>query len=262
MNTLKAHRSGFSTRPGILLPDWPAPANVRALQTLRTGGCSPPPWNTLNLGEHVGDEPDRVTANRAALAALLPADPCWLQQVHGTFTVDAATGQKKPEADASWTSETDVVCAVMTADCLPLLFCDRAGGVVAAAHAGWRGLLNGVIENTLKAMGCSPEEVLVWLGPAIGPKAFEVGDEVRNAFLEHSANARTAFMATAPGKWHADLCMLARQRLGAAGVTKIHGGHWCTSSDPQHFFSYRRDGQTGRMATLIWLTREESGKSV
>jgi YfiH family protein len=232
---------------------WPAPANVRALQTLRLGGCSPAPWESFNLGDHVGDDPGRVLANRARLRACLPAEPRWLRQVHGVVTVDAANTPEMPEADAAWSRTAGVVCAVMTADCLPVLFCDRAGTVVAAAHAGWRGLLAGVLESTLAAMACPAGEVMAWLGPAIGPQAFEVGDEVREAFVAASPSAGAAFAAAAPGKWHANLYQLARQRLAEAGVTDVQGGDRCTWSESAHFFSYRRDGCTGRMATLIWL---------
>lgn len=236
-----------------LLPDWPAPAGVRALQTLRTGGCSPAPWRSLNLGDHVGDDPGRVAANRAGLRAQLPAEPLWLNQVHGTSVVDAASATQCVAADAAFSRRPGLVCAVMTADCLPVLFCDRAGTVVAAAHAGWRGLLDGVLENTVAAMQVPPSELLTWLGPAIGPERFEVGDEVRTAFVGRDAGAATCFAAQANGKWLADIYGLARLRLAKLGVTQISGGNACTVSDAERYFSYRRDGVTGRMATLIWL---------
>lgn len=237
----------------FILPDWPAPASVRALQTTRLGGVSPAPWASLNLGDHVGDDPQRVAANRARVQQALPGSPCWLQQVHGVTVVDAALAQPGSEADAAVARVAGAVCAVMTADCLPVLFCNRAGTVVAAAHAGWRGLLAGVLEASIEAMAVPGEEILVWLGPAIGPQAFEVGDEVRAAFVAHDPSADLAFRAGLPGKWLADLELLARQRLQAAGVTAIYGGGLCTVNDPERFFSYRRDGQTGRMASLIWL---------
>lgn len=237
----------------FLIPDWPAPANVRALQTLRDGGCSPAPWNSFNLGGHVGDEAARVAANRARLRAELPGEPCWLRQVHGVDVVDAALAVADTEADAAYATQAGQVCVVMTADCLPVLFCNRQGTVVAAAHAGWRGLLAGVLESTLAAMHCPPGEVMVWLGPAIGPDNFEVGDEVRSAFVAHDAAAGEAFRPQAGGKWLADLYALARRRLNAAGVVAIHGGGLCTVADAGRFFSYRRDGVTGRMASLIWL---------
>ncbi len=237
----------------LLVPDWPAPANVRALQTTRRGGVSPAPWDSFNLGDHVGDDPLRVQANRAELRRHLPAEPCWLQQVHGIHTVDAAQTTDLPTADASFARQAGVVCAVMTADCLPVLFCDRAGTVVAAAHAGWRGLQAGVLEATLVAMAVPAGEVLAWLGPAIGPDAFEVGDEVRAAFLAVDPAAAAAFKPHASGKWLADIYLLARQRLQAAGVASISGGDSCTVNAPESYFSYRRDGVTGRMASLVWL---------
>lgn len=237
----------------LLFPEWPAPAHVRAVQTTRRGGISPDPWDSFNLGDHVGDDPGRVAANRAELRGALPAEPRWLQQVHGVHTVDAAQAADRPTADASFARQVGTVCAVMTADCLPVLFCDRAGTVVAAAHAGWRGLQAGVLEATIAAMAVPAGEILAWLGPAIGPAAFEVGDEVRAAFVANDPDAAEAFKPHAPGKWLADIYRLARQRLLAAGVASISGGNWCTVSDPERFFSYRRDGVTGRMASLIWL---------
>ena len=237
----------------LLLPDWPAPANVRALQTLRTGGCSVPPWHSFNLGDHVGDDPAHVAANRAALRRHLPVEPLWLRQVHGSAAVDADISAKLPAADAAYARQTGTVCAVMTADCLPVLFCDRAGSVVAAAHAGWRGLLDGVLETTVAAMGVPPAELLAWLGPAIGPNCFEVGDEVRAAFAARDPLAAAAFVGHGGGKWLADIYRLARQRLAVAGLGSISGGELCTVSDAARFFSYRRDGVTGRMASLIWL---------
>ena len=236
----------------FLIPDWPAPAHVRALQTLRTGGCSPAPWASFNLGDHVGDEPARVATNRAELRRQLPAEPLWLRQVHGTAVVDAGHVLQAATADASFSVEQGKVCAVMTADCLPVLFCDRAGTVVAAAHAGWRGLLDGILEGTIAAMQRPPADLLAWFGPAIGPGRFEVGSEVRAAFVARDAHAAGCFRPHGD-KWLADIYSLARQRLQAAGVTNIHGGGHCTVSDAERYFSYRRDGVTGRMATLIWL---------
>lgn len=240
----------------LLVPDWPAPARVRALQTLRGGGVSLAPWDTFNLGQHVGDDPAHVAANRARLREHLPAEPCWLTQVHGIAAVDAEKCPKNEKADAAHTRRSNTVCVVMTADCLPVLFCDRAGTVVAAAHAGWRGLVGGVLESTMAAMGVPPDQLMTWLGPAIGPARFEVGDEVRAAFLADDAGAAAAFVAHAPGKWLADIYVLARRRLQRAGVEGIYGGGRCTVSDSGRFFSYRRDGVTGRMATLIWLAGE------
>lgn len=237
----------------LLVPEWPAPDNVRSLQTLRSGGCSPAPWASFNLGDHVGDEVSRVVANRAALRDSLPGEPLWLQQVHGLAVLDAGSPGPSREADASFSREPGRVCAVMTADCLPVLFCDRAGTVVAAAHAGWRGLLAGVLSATMHRMAVPPGELMAWLGPAIGPQAFEVGDEVRTAFVARDALAAEAFSPHGAGKWLADIYQLARQRLLVAGVRSISGGELCTVSDAERFFSYRRDGITGRMASLIWL---------
>lgn len=237
----------------LLVPDWPAPANVRALQTLRSGGCSGAPWHSFNLGDHVGNHPAHVEANRALLRRHLPAEPLWLRQVHGIAAVDADISAKMPEADAAYARQAGTVCAVMTADCLPVLFCDRAGSIVAAAHAGWRGLLDGVLEATVAAMRVPPAELLAWLGPAIGPSCFEVGDEVRTAFVSRDPLAAAAFVGHGGGKWLADIYLLARQRLASLGLDSISGGELCTVSDAARFFSYRRDGVTGRMASLIWL---------
>ena len=245
----------------VIVPDWLAPRAVRALQTTRIGGVSRPPYTSLNLGDHVGDDRRAVAANRALLRGVLAdgGDPRWLEQVHGTRVVDAAacsSNDPPPVADASFARERGVVCAVMTADCLPVLFCDDAGNVVAAAHAGWRGLLAGVLEATVGAMGVAPATLLAYLGPAIGPRAFEVGDEVRSAFVAADLAAVAAFKPTQPGKWLADLYLLARLRLAAQGVARVYGGNFCTHGDADRFFSYRRDGQTGRMASLIWLAAD------
>lgn len=240
----------------LLVPDWPAPVRVHAWQTLRTGGCSLAPWGSFNLGDHVGDDPAHVLANRASLRTYLPSEPLWLKQVHGFAAIDAGNSSRSIEADAAFTRQADTVCAVMTADCLPVLFCDRAGTVVAAAHAGWRGLVAGVLEVTIKNMGVPAGELLVWLGPAIGPQCFEVGDEVRAAFTASDHGAGEAFRPSLPGKWLADIYALARRRLLRSGVEHIYGGGLCTASEHERFFSYRRDGITGRMATLIWLAAD------
>lgn len=248
--------------PGdLLLPEWDAPARVRALCSTRRGGVSRPPYDSLNLGAHVGDDAQAVARNRARLAAGLPAEPAWLEQVHGVEVLDLDLRRPGdpavPRADAALSRHPGQVCAVMTADCLPVLFCDDAGSVVAAAHAGWRGLCGGVLERTVACMGVPPSTVQAWLGPAIGPSAFEVGDEVRAAFLQHDAQAAAAFVPSAnAGRWLADLYLLARQRLRAAGVLRTAGGTHCTYGDAARFFSYRRDGATGRMAALIWLADE------
>jgi YfiH family protein len=233
-------------------PDWPAPANVRALMTTRVGGVSGGPWASLNLGDHVGDDPAHVAANRVLLRGALPGEPGWLRQVHGARVVE--TGGDDIEADARFSRTPGQVCAVLTADCLPVLFCDHTGRVVAAAHAGWRGLAGGVLEATVAAMAVPPDDILAWLGAAIGPYAFEVGDDVRAAFLaQHSETAAAFAPQGAPGKWLADLYALARIRLARAGVTAVYGGGRCTFSEADAFFSYRRDGVTGRMAALVWL---------
>lgn len=241
------------TEPGILVPDWPAPAWVRAAQSTRQGGVSKPPYASLNLAEHTGDEPGAVAENRRRLHRhlALPAEPSWLQQVHGTAVVPA--GALGARADASWCDRPGQVCVVMTADCLPVLLCDTAGSVVAVAHAGWRGLLGGVLEAAVAAMQRPAGSLLAWLGPAIGPDAFEVGEEVRAQFVAADAAAAQCFRPSPRGRWLADLYALARQRLQRVGVEAIYGGGFCTVRQAEQFFSYRRDGRTGRMATLIWL---------
>lgn len=250
--------------PGFWISaDWPAPVQVRAGCTTRVGGASAAPWDSLNLGAHVGDAPDAVRENRARLqqGLALPAVPAWLNQVHGTTVVDGAAGEtaaEGPGADGAFAAQPGVVCAVLTADCLPVLLCDRAGTRVAAAHAGWRGLAAGVLEAALQALGGDPGQVMAWLGPAIGPAAYEVGDEVREAFVDGDARNAPAFVPARPGHWYADLYALARLRLRAAGVQAVYGGTRCTFSEPARFFSYRRDGVTGRMASLIWLDADRA----
>jgi len=242
-----------------IIPDWPVPKHVRAVSTTRAGGVSQKPYAGFNLAAHVGDEADAVATNRALLARSLhlPRAPVWLNQQHGNHIIQA--GQPGDlYADGSVTDQANTVCAVLTADCLPVLFCGRDGWHIAAAHAGWRGLAAGVLESTLEAMQCDPSTLLAWLGPAIGPKAFEVGDDVRDCFIDHDTQARTGFIASAADRWLANLYELARQRLYAAGVGEIYGGHWCTFNESDRFFSYRRDGITGRMGTLIWLDEENS----
>ncbi|WP_343595828.1 peptidoglycan editing factor PgeF [Pseudomonas sp.] len=236
----------------LLFPDWPAPASVRACVTSREGGVSLSPYDSFNLGDHVGDDPVAVAENRRRLSDTFAIQPAWLKQVHGLVVADADPAVVA-EADASWTDQPGVACTVMTADCLPALFCDRAGTRVAAAHAGWRGLAGGVLEATLDRLALAPEEVLVWLGPAIGPKAFEVGLEVRDAFTAVHPEAARAFVdGERPGKLMADIYELARIRLAARGVTAVYGGGYCTVSDDR-FFSYRRTPQGGRFASLVWL---------
>lgn len=236
-----------------IVPDWPAPKGVRALSTTRLGGVSQPPYASLNLGDHVGDSSEHVAENRARVAAYLPAPPLWLSQVHGVRVVDAALAANGDPADAAFARTRGRVCAVMTADCLPVLFCHQGGQAVAAAHAGWRGLAGGVLEATLAAMAVPGNEVMAWLGPAIGPSAFEVGDEVQAAFVAAHPAAASAFVARTEGKWLADLYALARLRLNTCGVSAIYGGDRCTLTEADRFFSHRRDRLTGRMASLIWL---------
>lgn len=237
-----------------LTPDWPAPASVRACVTTREGGVSEAPFDSLNLGDHVDDRPEAVAENRRRLTEHFSIKPAWLQQVHGIAVAQADPGIVAT-ADASWTATPGIACAAMTADCLPALFCDRAGTRVAAAHAGWRGLAAGVLEATLDSLDVPAAEVLVWLGPAIGPKAFEVGPEVREVFINQLPEAAEAFVPSDnAGKFMADIYLLARLRLAERGVTAVYGGGFCTVTDPR-FFSYRRASRTGRFASLVWLTR-------
>ena len=236
-----------------IVPDWPAPARVRSLITTRRGGVSTGAHASFNLGLRADDDPHAVAANRAALREHLPQDPVWLKQVHGARVVRADAVTDSPEADAAYTRRAETVCAVMVADCMPVLLCDTQASVVAIAHAGWRGLSAGVIENTIAAMGVKANDLLAFLGPAIGPAAFEVGADVRDAFLAADAAAAAAFTPHREGKWLADLFLLGGQRLARAGVHRIYGGGLCTFSDPARFYSYRRDRTTGRMAALIWL---------
>ncbi|MCL4778498.1 MAG: peptidoglycan editing factor PgeF [Gammaproteobacteria bacterium] len=242
----------------LVAPDWPAPPRVHAVATTRGGGVSSGVYRSLNLGDHVGDDPDAVAENRRRLAAALglASRPRWLRQVHGTAVADAATAASDPEADAMIAAAAGTACVVLTADCLPVLFCDVAGSRVAAAHAGWRGLAGGVLEATVAALvasGVRAGDLLAWIGPAIGAAAYEVGDDVRSAFLANDPQAAAGFTANARGRWQLDLPGLARQRLAAAGVRQVHGGNLCTHADPQRFFSHRRDGYCGRQASLVWL---------
>ena len=248
--------------PALLVADWPAPENVRAVTTLRSGpGVSLAPFDRFNLGTNSGDVLVSVTENRRRLieVADLPAQPHWLQQVHGTVIadVDSLTDDVRPGqaaiADASRTSRTDTVLAILTADCLPVLFCNAEGSEIAAAHAGWRGLAAGVLEATVRAMRSAPGQLLAWLGPAAGPDNYEIGAEVRDAFLSVDPAADIAFLPTRENHWRVDLYALARQRLASVGVTQVHGGGLCTIADRTRFYSHRRDGRSGRMASLIWI---------
>ena len=244
----------------ILQPDWPLPSGVSAAQTTRQGGVSCAPYAALNLALHVGDEPAHVDTNRRLLRQhlALPNEPLWLEQVHGTqvyIASNTSTPAQAPRADAAYTDQPGVVLAMMTADCLPVLFAARDGQEIAAAHAGWRGLAAGVLENTLGHFRAPPGDISAWLGPAISQAAFEVGDEVRTAFMQHDPAAEAAFMPSLrAGHWQADLYALARLRLRAAGLTHIYGGDLCSYQDPSRFYSYRRATPTGRMASLIWRT--------
>lgn len=288
----------------VLTPSWPVPPRVRAAMTLRAGGVSSPPYDTLNLGIHVGDDPAAVAANRLRVreSLRLPSDPAWLEQVHGTDVAnlddpsrvnlddpssatvddlssanvhhpsranlhDPSSASPTPHAsgthsalvapmrraDAAVTHCAGPVCAIQVADCMPVLFAARDGSAVAAAHAGWRGLAGGVLERTIAALACAPNDLVAWLGPAISQPNFEVGDEVREAFIAHHPAAATAFVRNARDRWQCDLYALARQRLTAAGIRHISGGEYCTYADQNRFFSYRRDGRCGRMAALVWL---------
>jgi YfiH family protein len=260
----------------LLFPDWAAPPGVRAAFTLRSGGASVPPWDSLNLGVHVGDDPLAVAANRrrVAQALSLPAEPCWLAQVHGTGVhevervgpaAEAATADARaadapvadppvadpPVADAAVTRSRGAVLAIQVADCLPVLLASDDGAVLGAAHAGWRGLVAGVVERTVECMGHPPARLVAWLGPCIGPQQFEVGEDVREAFLA-AGDAPGAFRQSPAGRWLCDLPAIARGRLQRLGVERVAGGEWCTVADPVRFFSHRRDRLTGRMAALLW----------
>ena len=240
----------------FIFPDWPAPANVHAAVTTRVGGVSRAPYDSFNLATHVGDDPAAVQSNRERLRAMLdlPAEPVWLRQVHGITVVNAGHVPGEPDADGAFATQPGAVCAVFTADCLPVLLCDRAGTRVAALHAGWRGLAGGIIEQGARALAAPGPELLAWLGPAIGLDAFEVGAEVRATFMAHDAAAASAFRSHGNNKYLADIYLLARQRLAALGVSAVSGGGSCTVAESDRFYSYRRDGATGRMATLVWLT--------
>jgi len=241
----------------VITPDWPAPAYVKALVTTRQDGVSQTPFDSFNVGLHVGDNPEHVQKNRQQLQQYLntACQPQWLQQVHGSEAVAAQVDGIVREADACFTDSPSLPCAVMTADCLPVFFCAQQGDKIAVAHAGWRGLAEGVLETTIGKLGVPPAELLVWLGPAIGPEKFEVGDDVRTAFMAISAASAEAFkpQSSKPGHWLADIYQLARLRLNQQGVDAIYGSNFCTYSDTERFFSYRRDGVTGRMASVIWM---------
>jgi YfiH family protein len=242
-----------------LTPDWPAPDAVRALSTLRSGGASASPYHSLNLGARVGDVPAAVEENRRRLraAARLPGEPVWLTQAHGTRVADLdLPTEPGAAADAALTRQPGRICAILTADCLPVLFAAESGDAVAAAHAGWRGLAGGVIEATVRALSVAPQSLYVWLGPAIGPSHFEVGSEVREEFLRSDPQADAAFAPNPRGRFMADLPALARSRLMRLGIRRIYGGGECTYRHPDRYFSHRRDGKTGRQVSLIWLENQ------
>lgn len=249
--------------PSLIFPDWPASLSVRAAVTTRAGGVSQGRYASFNLGEHVGDDPPAVAANRARLRAALglKQEPAWLRQVHGTRVVRLPVDEAQPEADAAWTDTPGVICAVLAADCLPVLLCARDGRAVAAIHAGWRGLAAGVIEQTIAALPVAPAQLLAWLGPAIGPASFEVGAEVRAAFLAPDPDCGACFEQSRASKWLADLYALAGRRLRRAGVRRVSGGGFCTHADAGRFYSHRREGVTGRMATLIWIEQREAASA-
>lgn len=246
--------------PAFIRPDWPAPPRVKAVTTTRPGGVSQPPYATFNLGAHVGDGEAAVQKNREILrqALALPAAPCWLEQVHGNRVVDVSGAGRTPRADGCVTHQAGQVCAVMTADCLPILLCHQSGASVAALHGGWRGLAAGIIAAGVAAQECSASQLMAWLGPAIGPRAFEVGEDVRDAFLALDPGHADAFVRSGD-RWLADIYRLARHQLEALGVTAVYGGRWCTCTDAAQFYSFRRDGKTGRMASLIWIEEQEAG---
>jgi polyphenol oxidase len=252
---------------GVLWPQWDAAPRVGAVMSTRAGGVSPAPWDSLNLGTAVGDDPAAVAENRRRFVALTGAEPAWLRQVHGHHVLpahEAVALHEPPQADASWTDRPGVACVVQVADCMPVLLAGPGGRAVAAAHAGWRGLAGGVVEAALAALctaaRCEPSQVSVWLGPCIGPRRFEVGADVLQAFGEAPERTEAPhFVASAPSKgaprWLADLPQLARGRLARAGVRHVSGGNWCTVEQRSRFFSYRRDGVTGRLAAAIWIRR-------
>ena len=246
----------------VIIPDWPCPVSIRAYATRRRGGVSTPPWNSLNLAYHVGDNPVAVQQNWQMLSALLrfPSTPQLLEQVHGTDVVDASDNGTFQRADGCYSNQPGVICTVMTADCLPILVCNRQGTEVASLHAGWRGLADGIIANGIARFSSPPEQLMAWLGPAISQAFLEVGEDVYEAFMKNEAlwgsrlELESCFRTTRPDHWQCDLYALARLALKALGVRGIYGGQFCTFADADLFYSYRRDGQTGRMASLIWIS--------
>lgn len=247
--------SAARTQPEVLRPQWPVPAGVRAAFTLRAGGVSAAPYESLNLGAHVGDAAAAVAENRRRVCAALrlPGQPAWLRQVHGVGVADLGASAADTQADAAVARARGAVCAVQVADCMPVLLAAQDASAVAAAHAGWRGLSAGILEATVRALRVPAPQLVAWLGPAIGAEHFEVGAEVVSAFVAHDAAAAAAFTPNSRGRWQCDLAALARARLQALGLQAVYGGDWCTYADAGRFYSYRRDGRTGRSAALIWL---------
>jgi hypothetical protein len=245
-----------SKQPIFLLPDWPAPESVRAAVTTRQSGASSAPYDSFNLGDHVGDKSRHVAQNRQQLitALQLPGSPLWLQQVHSTTVWQAEADSTQRVADAIIARSRQTVCAILSADCLPLLLCSQDGDEVAAIHVGWRGLAQGIIQNTIRQLKTPAGQMMVWMGPAIGPAAYEVDQPVHERFVHHNSALASCFTRSRAGHWQMDIYAIARQILGSLGVTHIYGGEHCTYSDSDLFFSHRRDGTTGRMASLIWIS--------
>lgn len=239
----------------FVTPDWPAPKNIHAYTTTRWGGVSPSPYASMNLSVGSGDTKDNVQQNKKQLVQNfnLPSEPIWLNQVNGTQIIDAAIAPQTPEADASYTGQKNTVCIILTADCLPVLICNRKGTHVAAVHAGWRGLAHGIIEKTLQQLNLPPNDVLAWLGPGISAENYIVGSEVKTIFEQNDSQAKTAFTSLPEDKWRCDLYKIARQRLFNCDVNQVVGGDFCTFRDSDNFYSHRRDKPTGRMASFIWM---------
>jgi len=246
--------------PTIIQPNWPAPPQVKSFTTTRQGGYSQSPYNELNLGFHVGDDPHHVSQNRSLLKNHLPQEPFWLEQTHSDIALEALSTfqENPPTGDASYTHHPHTVCCVLTADCLPILLCNEEGTQVAAIHGGWRGLAKGILEKTILQMNIPPHHLMAWLGPAIGPQQYEVGIEVYDAFLQKNSLHEKAFLPQGEKKWLANLYLLATQQLNQLGIQRVYGGEYCTFSNHDLFFSHRREGTTGRMASCIWLEAPRS----